>query len=235
MTAATFFRRSELDSTTFPEFRDQILRAEADGIVHQCRSYSGYPKIPLPRFKPRRLVALEQTLLERRSHRKLDTTFPGWKAIGRILQFAHAVNADQSRGPVPSGGGLQALEIYIVAFGQGLYHYDRAGHFVSEIRKNAVREEWQQLVPSLLQFEGGSLLWVLAGDAARVERKYGDRAFRFLLLEAGHLMQNLCLLSASWKACTLPLGGFFEQQIAEQFFLPGSDVILYVAAFGGKL
>ncbi len=79
---------------------------------------------------------------------------------------------------------------------------------------------------------GGALLWVLVGDGARVQAKYGGRGWRFLLLEAGHLMQNLCLLSASLGLITVALGGYFEQEVASAFGLPGTDLILYLGICG---
>ena len=96
----------------------------------------------------------------------------------------------------------------------------------------ADRNAWIERVPSLPMVEGGSLLWVLVGDGARLEDKYGDRSQRFLLLEAGHLMQNLCLVSASLGWATVPLGSFLEQDIARAFVLPPTDLVLYVGAFG---
>jgi nitroreductase len=71
-----------------------------------------------------------------------------------------------------------------------------------------------------------------AGEGERVERKYGERGYRFLLLEAGHLMQNLCLLSASLGLMTVPLGGFFEREVAAELLLPSSDLVLYLGVCG---
>src|SRR5205085_2593087 len=87
-------------------------------------------------------------------------------------------------------------ELYCVNFTNawlpaGLYHYDRAGHHLSQIAAHADRAHWQTIVPSLPLVEGGSLVWVLVGDGARVEKKYGPRGYRFLLLEAGHRVAYL--------------------------------------------
>jgi hypothetical protein len=79
---------------------------------------------------------------------------------------------------------------------------------------------------------GGALLWILVGDAGRAARKYGERAVRFLLQEAGHLMQNLCLLSTGLGLATVPLGGYFERAIARQLLLPATDLVLYVGGCG---
>ncbi len=129
------------------------------------------------------------------------------------------------------------MELYLVHWStswlpSGLYHYDRGGHHLSQIADGADRAAWQEIVPSLHLLDGGSILWVLVGDVPRVAARYGDRAGRFLLLEAGHLMQTLCLASTSLGLCTVPLGGCFEREVARQFVLPATDAVLYVGACG---
>jgi hypothetical protein len=94
------------------------------------------------------------------------------------------------------------------------------------------RDAWLERVPSLRPIEGGAFLWIVAGEAQRVTAKYGERGYRFLLLEAGHLMQNLCLLSVSLGLATVPLGGGLERVIAAEFQLPPSDFVLYTAVCG---
>src|SRR5438128_32520 len=73
---------------------------------------------------------------------------------------------------------------------------------------------------------------MLVGDYVRVEAKYGARGLRFLLVEAGHLAQNLCLLASSLALCALPLGGFFEREVARHLALPASDEVLYLLLCG---
>jgi Nitroreductase family len=87
-------------------------------------------------------------------------------------------------------------------------------------------------VPALRLVSGGALLWVVGGDGPRVAAKYGGRGLRFLLPEAGHLMQNLCVLSASLGLATVPLGGAFEGEVARALGLPETDDVLYVGACG---
>jgi SagB-type dehydrogenase family enzyme len=131
------------------------------------------------------------------------------------------------------------VELYVAAFepswlSAGVHHYDRAGHHLSQVVKGAERARWASLVPSLEQVEGGALLWILAGDGARVGAKYGDRGGRFLLLEAGHVMQNLCLMSASLKLSTVPLGGALEPEVGRELMLPPADAVLYVGLCGAS-
>jgi SagB-type dehydrogenase family enzyme len=234
-----FLRRTELDRTTFPALRERIAQAEFEAFVPRARSYPGYPRWVLERVRPRRWsgASLEGVLATRRSAPALSTATPHRRILSRLLQAAHGITAELDRGPTPSAGGLQALELYLVHWvsswlPSGLYHYDRRGHHLSQVADRADRAAWEEFVPSLRGLDGGSLLWVLVGDVPRVAAKYGDRAGRFLLLEAGHLMQTLCLLSASQGLCTVPLGGSFERDIARQLALPSTDAVLYVAACG---
>ena len=73
---------------------------------------------------------------------------------------------------------------------------------------------------------------LIIGDGARTRAKYGARGLRFLLLEGGHLMQNLCLIAADAGLATVPLGGFFEQPLARALQLPTTDEVLYTGVCG---
>jgi SagB-type dehydrogenase family enzyme len=153
--------------------------------------------------------------------------------------MSHGITGPLSCGPVPSAGGLQALELYFVVFQPGwlpagIYHYDRAGHHLSQIVVGGDRQDWRGRVPSLDLVRGGALLWVLIGVGERVTQKYGERSLRFLLQESGHLMQNLCVASESLGLVTVPLGGYFERDIARRLALPRSDLILYLGLCGAR-
>jgi SagB-type dehydrogenase family enzyme len=235
--AEAWFRSTELDRTTFPEFRARIRASDEESATVEPRSYPGYPRFALPRPRPRWRPALDHALSARRCCRSLTVDLPSARQLGRLLFFGHGLHATGGRGPVPSAGGLQALELYVSILQEGwlsagAYHYDRPGHFLSQISPHADRAVWRSHVPSLDQVDGGGLLWILVGDAARVAARYGERAHRFLLLEAGHLMQNLCLLSVSLGLCTVPLGGFFERAIGRELALPATDGVLYVGVCG---
>lgn len=233
---------NELDESSYPEFREGILRAEMTNLAlpGKPRSYPGYPCWALERVRPRWGPALEKVLEHRRSHRLLDTTLPCRKTMSRLLKWSHGISSSYAAGPVPSAGGLQALELYLITFEEswlpsGSYHYDRQAHHLSQLSRRADREEWGKLVPSMMLVQGGALLWVLVGDGNRVSQKYGGRSWKFLIQESGHCMQNLCLLSESFQLATVPLGGYFEQQIARELKLPEHDSVLYVGICGSPV
>lgn len=226
----------ELDETTFPAWRDAVAAHEPGAIAP--RTYPGYPRVALPPHKPRRFaMSLERALARRRSASTLGSALPDDATLGRLVALAHGVTADHARGPTPSAGGLQALELYLASWSPGWlpagwYHYDRAAHALARIVDGCDRAACVAVVPSLVPLAGGALAWLVVGDLERVRARYTTRAERFLLLEAGHLMQNLCLASTACDLCTVPLGGFFERAIARTLQLPRTDRVLVAGVLG---
>src|SRR5262245_11619870 len=101
MTDAAFYRLTELDRTTWPEIRDQILRFEHDTAASEPRSYPGYPLWPLDRVRARLWPNLDGVLRGRRSLRRLGTQLPTRKTLSRLLTLAHGVHDSHGRGPTP--------------------------------------------------------------------------------------------------------------------------------------
>lgn len=227
----------ELDETTFPAWRDAIASHAHEPPVP--RSYPGYPRIDLPRARSALLggPSLDRVLASRRASGPLGEELPPARALGHVLEVSHGITGEDARGPVPSAGGLQALELYLAAWSPGWlppgwYHYDRAAHALATIAAGADRGGVAAILPSLEMVRGGALCVILVGDHARVAARYGKRAQRFLLLEAGHLMQNLCLAAHAARLCAIPLGGFYERAIARSLQLPRTDRVLYAGVLG---
>lgn len=74
----------------------------------------------------------------------------------------------------------------------------------------------------------------ITGMFWRTRFKYGVRGYRFVLLEAGHAMQNLCLAAAALDCPALPLGGFFDSEIDQVLGIDGlNEASLYLCGLGG--
>jgi SagB-type dehydrogenase family enzyme len=234
------FRDTELNRTSYPAWRDGIIAAERSGAARagEPRSYPGYPVYPLPRPRKRFWPALDAVLARRRSVPALGTELPSARLLGRLLWLANGITGGNGRGSTPSAGGLQALELYLAVLSPGwlpagLYHHDRRGHHLAQIA-TTTRADLAPILPSLQLIQGGAIVWIIVGDGARVTAKYGERGLRFLLLEAGHLMQSLCLASTSLKLATVPLGGFFEADLARLLDLPPTDEVLDLGLCGAS-
>jgi SagB-type dehydrogenase family enzyme len=74
---------------------------------------------------------------------------------------------------------------------------------------------------------------VLSAVAARSLGKYGDRGYRYLLLEAGHVGQNIALTAAGLDLGALALGGFHDDELAALLAIdPEHEVPLLAVAVG---
>lgn len=228
---------AELDRTSWPEFRDTVAGYEPGPDDGQPRSHPGLTRVELPAIAFRRRASLERALACRRSGRAFEPGTPPLERLARLLKFSHGLTGQGGAGPAPSAGGLAGLELYLVVMAPGdpppgAYHYDRTAHALARLADSAPRTDWIARVPSLADAPDAPLMVVLAGDGARQERKYGPRGHRFLLVEAGHLMQNVLLMAASLRLAALPLGGLLEAEIARALALPRGDRVLHAAAIG---
>jgi putative peptide maturation dehydrogenase len=119
----------------------------------------------------------------------------------------------------PSGGGLHATEAYVVSqnvdgLQAGLYHYHPVAHALEPLAPPAL--PLQQFVARALAgqhwFADAPALVVLAPRYARSFWKYRNhlKAYRALILDAGHLSQLLYL-----SATEMGLGAFVTSAINE--------------------
>jgi SagB-type dehydrogenase family enzyme len=63
--------------------------------------------------------------------------------------------------------------------------------------------------------------------------KYGQRAYRFTLLEAGHVAQNALLAAAALGLAAVPLGGFYDRKVDAFLGVDGlQEAALYLLPVG---
>jgi SagB-type dehydrogenase family enzyme len=65
--------------------------------------------------------------------------------------------------------------------------------------------------------------------------KYGLRGYRFALLEAGHVVQNIALAATALRIPALPLGGFYDRRVDDVVGADGLDeATVYAVLLGGR-
>ena len=77
---------------------------------------------------------------------------------------------------------------------------------------------------------------LISGVFQRTKRKYGERGYRYVLLDVGHLGQNIYLACTALGLAVMTTCGFFDEPANELLRLDGIDEsMLYVAFIGKKL
>lgn len=141
--------------------------------------------------------------------------------------------------PAPSAGGLYPLEVSMLVravegLSPGVHHFVPATDGLEQLRDDTVP-------PRLLTYLFMGQPWVaqaavvvvLSAVLARSLPKYGDRGYRYLLLEAGHVGQNLDLVASALGLGAVNLGGFYDDELARLLCLdPEWEIPLYATAIG---
>jgi SagB-type dehydrogenase family enzyme len=119
----------------------------------------------------------------------------------------------------PSGGALYPIETYLIATliegaAPGVFHYHPTAHALERLWSLPAAFEMKYIVrhPDTLN---PSALIVFTSVWNRSAAKYGDLAYQHALIEAGHMSENILLLSAALGLETRPYAGFDDQRIIE--------------------
>jgi SagB-type dehydrogenase family enzyme len=76
-------------------------------------------------------------------------------------------------------------------------------------------------------------LVLVAAIFGRTRFKYGLRGYRFALLEAGHVAQNVLLAATALGLAAVPLGAFYDRRTDTFLALDGvNESTLYAIAVG---
>ncbi len=139
----------------------------------------------------------------------------------------------------PSAGARHPGEVYLMALrvkglSPGLYHYHPAHHHLETIRANATREKAWLYCARQHFVKNASALFLMTAVFRRTMWKYDfPRAYRVVLLDAGHLCQTFCLV-ATWLGlapfCTAALK---DTLIEKDLGIDGiRESVLYIAGVG---
>ncbi|MCA3077699.1 MAG: SagB/ThcOx family dehydrogenase [Rhodocyclaceae bacterium] len=197
------------------------------------KSYSGHPRIDLPPPKASGL-SFEDVVHRRRS---ASTTGQGFAKGPVSLDELSAVLAN-SYGetkslPIPdlphlsrsfrascSAGALYPLEIYIWAFEvdgleQSLYHYVPKGHILEKIEPDIDIEAVVGATSYKDLLANAAVLICVSAVFERNYMKYRQRGYRFVLKDAGALLQSLYLAGTAVGLATCAIGGFFDDEVGD--------------------
>lgn len=198
------------------------------------------PWIPLPPGMKLDLP-LADLIRDRASCRAFQDRPIGFPELATLLRAGYGSTGVTDDGPlyvvdraVPSGGGLYPLELSVIVrsvddLPAGIYHYVPLADGLERVRASAVPAI---LVSRLfLDQPWAAEAAVVLVLSARTMDKYGDRGHRYLLLEAGHVAQNVVLAATGLDLGVVNLGGFLDDELSGLLKL-GAEIPLYGAAVG---
>lgn len=177
--------------------------------------YKEYPQaksIELPSFEPSRPMTLDAVLKQRRSVRDFQAKPISLGQLGHLLWSSTGLqrleHSYQFR-TAPSAGALYPIETYLIVndvrkIEPGVYHYSIRGHKLEEIGRGDMR---RQITGAAL---GQGMCATAAAVFERCKWKYGQRAYRYIYLDAGHIAENLSLAAVSLNLGSCEIGALFD-------------------------
>jgi SagB-type dehydrogenase family enzyme len=139
----------------------------------------------------------------------------------------------------PSPGACQSLEAYVLAcrvkgLPRGLYHYAADRHELERLASRATRRQILGYLPTQYWYGDAAALVLITAVFPRVFWRYDyPRAYRAVLIEAGHFCQTF-LLAATWLGlapfCSMALA---DSRIERDLGIDGvTESVLYAAGVG---
>jgi len=153
-----------------------------------------------------------------------------------VLETHTGADDTQLRG-YPSAGARFPLELYLSlvdvdSIEDGLYHVNVVDQSLEKVRETPAQHEIAVQSGKALPREASIIAFVTAVPE-RTRRKYGIRGYRFLLIEAGHLMQNLLLAAQSLGFGGRPWGAFLDREVDEILEVTdAAEETIYMGLFG---
>ena len=202
----------------------RLAPASGDTLALPAPSLAG----PLP---------LEQALQGRRSRRGFRAEPLSLADVAQLLWAAQGRTDDAGHRTAPSAGALYPLELILVAgrvdgLAPGVHRYLPDDHALRSVgdgdRRAAVAactrgQAWVAEAPALL---------VIAAAPRRTRQRYGERADRFVALEAGGAAQNVYLQAAARGWATVLVGAFDEARLGDAIGLDAERAALGLMPIG---
>lgn len=184
---------------------------------------------------------LEYILSERRSYRVFEDKPMSILKVSRLLWAAVGVNSkNPERRVMPSAGAIYPITAYlqvnnVTDLSQGIYRYNPTNHELDEISVMDCRAELFHSCLKQPWVGMASINIALSVASSKMKKKYGDRGLRYILMEAGHIGQNIYLQAASLGLGTVAIGAFHDARVNDIFKCDGKEEsIVYILPVGYK-
>jgi len=206
--------------------------------------YKEYPeaqKIELPSFDPNQPMSLDQTLKQRKSIRDFRQQPISKEQLSYLLWASTGIQRVEDGfefRTAPSAGALYPIETYVVVndvrdVEEGVYHYSIKAHQLEQLKQGEFRQEITAAALGQGMCQRAAVVFVWSAVFERCKWKYGQRAYRYIYLDAGHIAENLALAAVSLNLGSCEVGALYDNQVNAILGIDGTEEsVLCMAAVG---
>lgn len=225
--------------------RRLVQKAATEPPPAPTRTRRAAVRVRLPRA--RGTSPLAQVLRARRTWRRFSPAPVALADLADLLQLSVGVQ-QWARGPArsrialktsPSGGICHPIEAYVVAtrvagLARGIYHYDAAAHDLAQLRKRASQQLINRFIQAQPWYGKAPVVVLFTAVFERTMWRYPvAKAYRNVLLEAGHVCQTFYLLATERGLAPFCTHAIDEDAIDAALGIDGvHEGVVYVAGCG---
>jgi SagB-type dehydrogenase family enzyme len=246
---------------TFPIVVDSLLRYEESDspkyietfrqIPENVKIVKEYPKsakIRLPK-PPKLNVPLGDTILRRRSIREYNENKRiTQNELSALLNYSYGIRefmpaynfAEFPFRTVPTSGGLQGPEIYVVVnnvegIPSGLYHFNPIESCLEQIFTGVLKGKMVKICLNQDFVAKASVVIIITAVLGKGTWKYSAKYYKFVLIDVGFIAQNIYLVATALNLGACAIAGFNSSEIIDILALPEDEIPVLLVSVGVPL
>ena len=185
-------------------------------------------KLPPPDFTN---ASIEECMGTRRSVRGYQKEELSLQQISNILWSAQGTTEERyGFRTAPSAGATYPLEVFI-AKKDGLFRYIPSSHGLKQEMSKDIRRDIAKAALGQGFISDAGLVVIITAVFERTAMRYGDRAVRYVHMEAGHCAQNIHLEAVALGLGSVPVGAFRDGELSNVLKLDREEP-LYIIPVG---
>lgn len=206
--------------------------------------YKSYPRLPKVDLTDDLFPAdFFELIKKRRSQRDFSDSPISKKELSILLKYSCGnigpLHDDRHRRAQPSGGARFPIEVYPFVFKagenlkSGLYHYNVIDHKLDVLWDRKFNDKEIDELFTYDWVKNAAVAIIMTAVFWRNQNKYGERGYRMILQESGHIGQNIYLVSEALGLKCCALSGTVDDNLEKLIDIDGiTESVVYALALG---
>ncbi len=199
--------------------------------------------LPDPYAAPLGALTLDIAIRERETVRKYSDTPLTLEGLSYLLYATQGVRKEGRKATlrtVPSAGARHAFETYLLinnvkGLDPGLYRYLALSHTLEHLATHEKAEAIQEGCFGQPMISDSAVAFIWVADSYRMTYRYGERGYRYLFLDAGHVSQNLYLAARYFNMGACAIAAYDDDLVNEAIDVDGEELFTaYITTIGEK-
>lgn len=224
-------------------YRDNMSGVNLDW-ASQPKLYKDYPNsqiIQLSDITPISDTPLYDVLKKRKSVRDYNNKSINKESLSYLLWASTGISRKEGGyefRTVPSAGALYPIETYLVInnvneIDPGVYHYNIQNHFLELLKEGDYAVETAKAALGQKMCIEAPVVFIWTAIFQRMKWKYGQRAYRYVYLDAGHIAENLALSATSLGLGSCQIGALYDDEVNQVIDVDGAEEgVIYMSVVG---